>query len=427
MPKPKKSPVNETRAEAWRLVDGVVIGGKVISDLVGMDQHHKLDAPQRAASMRIALQTLRFADRADWVMKPFLNHAPHPTIRNLLRLGIVEVCAESAASHGVVNDLVSLAGRSNRTAGLKGLVNAVMRKSLEKVEGNWDKAPVPKLPKWLRKPLAVAYGNAALQGIEVAHMKSPPLDLTVKSDPSHWAEKLNGTLLPNGTVRLASGQQVSALNGFDAGEWWVQDAAAAMPVQISGVQKGEKVLDLCAAPGGKTLQMANLGAEVTAVDISEQRLVRLQENLTRTKLSADIKVEDAMKLPKDQFDVVLLDAPCSATGTIRRHPDLCHARDGAEINGLIQLQAKLLRHAAKLVSPGGTLIFCTCSLIPDEGEVQVEEFLSANKGFQAKKITQPWIEESWRTEEGGVRLRPDYWSELGGMDGFYIACLQHKN
>ena len=422
----KIKPLNAVRKEAWRILDGVTIGEQQTSELTQDPQHIKLAPPDRAAALRLALMTLRFADRCDWAMKPFLARKPHETIQNLLRLGVAEVSGSGAAAHGVVNDLVALCGRSNRTAGHKGMVNAVLRKAIEKVEGKWDKSPIPKTPKWLRKPLAEAYGNQVLQKIEAAHCQIPPFDLSVKDNAESWARKFDGKVLPNGTVRIASGQQVSALEGYDTGEWWIQDAAAAMAMQMCGDLTGKSAIDLCAAPGGKTMQLAAAGANVTALDLSATRLERVSENLTRTGLKAMLETGNALDYKTNTFDLVLLDAPCSATGTLRRHPDLPFAHDGSEISKLIELQASMLAHAATLIAEGGVLIFCTCSLIPDEGEVQVEDFLANNTDFEAVPFDAPWIDDEWRTQEGGVRLRPDYWSDAGGMDGFYIARLKRK-
>jgi 16S rRNA (cytosine967-C5)-methyltransferase len=198
-----------------------------------------------------------------------------------------------------------------------------------------------------------------------------------------------------------------------------------MPVQLLGDVKGQKILDLCAAPGGKTLQLAAKGAAVTAVDLSESRMKRVQENLKRTGLMAETIISDARAFTGAGFDAVLLDAPCSATGTIRRHPDLPHAKDGAEFGALIAQQEVLLDHALTCLKPGGTLIFCTCSLLPDEGEVQVEEALARRPGLTVNRaaLGRPGIDPAWITEEGGLRLRPDYWGDMGGMDGFYMAAL----
>ncbi|MCT4373659.1 RsmB/NOP family class I SAM-dependent RNA methyltransferase, partial [Yangia mangrovi] len=257
----------------------------------------------------------------------------------------------------------------------------------------------------------------------LAHAAGAPLDITVASDAAGWAGKLGAELLPTGSLRLAEPGQVSALPGFDEGAWWVQDAAAAIPAKLLGDVAGLTVLDMCAAPGGKTMQLAAAGAEVTALDLSEGRMARITENLLRTGLKAVTVVGDALEA-EGSFDAILLDAPCSATGTIRRHPDLPHAKQGEGISELIGLQAAMIDHALGLLKPGGRLVFCTCSLLPDEGECQVEEALARHDGLTVAPLEAAWIEPKWRSEEGGLRLRPDYWPERGGMDGFYVAVLQ---
>jgi 16S rRNA (cytosine967-C5)-methyltransferase len=226
-------------------------------------------------------------------------------------------------------------------------------------------------------------------------------------------------------VRLPQVAQISQLPGYDSGAWWVQDAAAALPVRLIGPLAGLRALDLCAAPGGKTLQLAAGGAQVTAVDLSASRMNRVRENLARTGLTANCVVSDAFALTEGGYDVVLLDAPCSATGTIRRHPDLPYAKDGAEFAALINQQARMIDHALGLLRPGGRLVFCTCSLLPDEGEVQVEEALARHAGLTVDAAARdvPGVEDAWHSPEGGLRLRPDYWPDQGGMDGFYIAIL----
>jgi 16S rRNA (cytosine967-C5)-methyltransferase len=213
--------------------------------------------------------------------------------------------------------------------------------------------------------------------------------------------------------------------GFTAGEWWVQDAAAAVPARVLDAQPGETVLDLCAAPGGKTLQLAASGATVTAVDVSVGRMERVTQNLVRTRLEAEVLVADMFAL-EGQYDAVLLDAPCSATGTIRRHPDLPFAKDGSEFADLIEMQGRMIDHALTLLRPDGRLVFCTCSLFPDEGEVQVEEALARHPGLSVDRdaLHRPGIDPAWITEEGGLRLRPDFWPDIGHMDGFYVACLR---
>ena len=215
------------------------------------------------------------------------------------------------------------------------------------------------------------------------------------------------------------------MDGFAEGDWWVQDAAAALPAKILDAKAGELVLDLCAAPGGKTMQLAATGAEVRAVDDNHSRMQRVKENLGRTGLTARTFVKDARQF-QGAFDAILLDAPCSATGTIRRHPDLPHAKDGSDFGTLIALQEEMLDHAWSLLKPGGRMVFCTCSLLPDEGEVQIDEALERHPDMSvdAGALDLPGIDPAWISSEGGLRLRPDFWSDLGGMDGFYIACLR---
>lgn len=256
--------------------------------------------------------------------------------------------------------------------------------------------------------------------MERVHFEGAPLDLTPK--PGADLSALGGELLPTGSVRLRDAGQVSALPGFSEGDWWVQDAAAALPAKLLGDVAGQPVLDMCAAPGGKTLQLAAAGAKVTALDLSEARLKRVQENLDRTGLTATLVAGDALE-HEGQYDAILLDAPCSATGTIRRHPDLPHAHEGERISELIGLQEAMLDHALRLLKPGGRLVYATCSLIPDEGECQVDEALARHPDLQVIPPEAPWIEDRWRSEEGGLRLRPDYWAPRGGMDGFFMAVL----
>lgn len=415
--------LNQARREAWFMINQVTDEGRQLSELTQDDRYQALSPADKATALRLATVTLRFAGRADWALKKHVPKRPSSPIQNLLRLGVVEIVGEGSAAHGVVNDLVAICAADRRLRPYKGLVNAVLRKAPASVEGKWGKSPVPTLPKWLRGPLTEAYGNKVIMGIEVAHSKGAPVDLSVKSDPEGWAERLAGQVLANGSVRLGDHGQLSVLPGFAEGEWWVQDAAAAMPVAQLAVAEGDRVLDLCAAPGGKTLQLANMGADVTALDISSMRMDRVQQNLDRTGLKATLVRDNLLRFDERGFDAVVLDAPCSATGTIRRHPDLPFAKDGTGISELIELQANMLNAAAKMVKSGGQLVYCTCSLLPDEGEVQVEEFLANHPDFEIKPSQSPWIDAEWHTSEGGVRLRPDYWSDLGGMDGFYFARL----
>lgn len=419
MTKPQK-PMSARRM-ALRLLDQVLEKRCLLSEVTQGPAWDAMAPQDRAAAQRLTLDVLRGLERADRLLKPHLRKAPPVSVQNVLRLAVVELCMGGAA-HGVVNEAVTLVGSDQKTRHLKGLVNAVLRKLVDTAPAESAILRVPRLPKWLRGPLVAAWGGEAVLAMEAAHFAGAPLDLTAKGDPQALAEATGGALLPTGSVRLSAGGQVSALPGYDEGTFWVQDAAAALPARLLNAQPGETVLDMCAAPGGKTMQLAAAGASVTALDISEQRMARVRQNLSRTGLKAEIVTEDGLE-HQGSYDAILLDAPCSATGTIRRHPDLPHAREGDEIGGLIALQAAMLDHAVQLLKPGGRMVFCTCSLIPDEGECQVEEALARHPELKVVAPNLPGVEPDWITPEGGVRLRPDYWSDTGGMDGFYMALL----
>ena len=423
----KRPVLNLPRQAAVRVLNGVMTEHKQLSELIQSDEFQALAPEDRARSQRLATHTLRHVGRADRALRPHLAKLPAVEVLNILRLGLVEIAGMGAPAHAVVNDLVSICSASNQTRPYKGLINAVLRKAVADVTGKWDKSPVQMLPKWLRNPLREAYGNGAIMAIETAHMRGAPVDLTVTGDLETWASTLGGTPLANGSLRLGEIGQISTLEGFAEGKWWVQDAAAAWPAAALALTPGETVLDVCAAPGGKTMQMAAKGGVITALDISANRMERVAENLARTQLAAELVVANILgwQDPR-QFDAVLLDAPCSATGTIRRHPDLPFAKDGTGVSELIELQTQMLNAAAGRVKPGGKLVFCTCSLIPDEGEVQAENFLRDHKDFTADTGLPQGMDPAWRTQEGGFRLRPDYWSELGGMDGFYLIRMNRR-
>lgn len=418
-------PAPTPRSTAVTLLNKVLGEGRLLAELSA--SLARLSPPDRARALRLANDTLRGIDRADRLLARQLRKTPQLHVMNILRLGTVELCMGGDA-HGVVDELVGLVGTHPRYKRLRGLVNAVLRQMAGDAGKPWNDLRIPRLPDWLRQPLVTAWGNGAISAMEKAHFAGAPLDLTLKpgEDPAQWIEPLGATLLPTGSLRLTEAGQVSQLPGFAEGAWWVQDAAAALPARILAPKPGERILDMCAAPGGKTLQLAAAGADVTALDISEKRMERVTENLLRTGLSATCAIDDALSFSDQTFDAILVDAPCSATGTIRRHPDLPHAKDGSDFGALINLQAQLLDHALSLLAPGGRLVFCTCSLLPDEGEVQIDTALARHPGLFTDKMALdlPGIDPDWITEEGGLRLRPDHWPDLGGMDGFYIALLR---
>jgi 16S rRNA (cytosine967-C5)-methyltransferase len=418
------APYISARRVAHHLLDQIIGEGRLMPELLAAGALDRLDPADRARAQRLALDTLRGLERADRLLERHLRKAPPLSVRNMLRLATVEICMGGDA-HGVVNEAVAIVGADKRTGALKGLVNAVLRKIAAEGPAAWAKLRVPRLPKWLRAPLAEAYGAPVVAAMEAVQFATPPLDLTAKGDAVAVASAVGGVVLPTGSVRVTGAGQVTALPGYDSGDWWVQDAAAAIPAQVLAAMPGEVVLDMCAAPGGKTMQLAAAGADVTALDISEARMGRVAANLARTGLQAALVAGDAMT-HQGQYDAILLDAPCSATGTIRRHPDLPYAKDGSEFAALIAMQAQMLDHALGLLKPGGRLVYCTCSLLPDEGECQVEDAVARHPGLRvdAGALDLPGIEAGWITPEGGLRLRPDHWGDQGGMDGFYIACLR---
>jgi 16S rRNA (cytosine967-C5)-methyltransferase len=402
------------RETAVAILDGVLGEGRMLSDFDGAG----LAPADRARALRLAQAVLRHLEPSDRVLDRQLRKAPPLTARNVLRLAVVEL-SQGAPAHGVVNAAVEILRKGKRTAHLSGLANAVLRAL---PEGDLLAGlPPQKLPRWLRQPMVHAYGRDAVTAIEAVQAKEPPLDLTLR--PGHPVPK--GEMLPTGSLRLATFGQISTLPGYSEGGWWVQDAAAALPARLLDVRPGERVLDLCAAPGGKTMQTAAAGAEVTALDISSPRMARVEANLARTGLTARTVVADALVWePEERFDAILLDAPCSATGTVRRHPDLPFVKDGSEVAGLVALQGRLLDRALGWLKPGGRLVFATCSLLPEEGEGQLVAALERHPGLVAERADLVGVEPGWWTESGGLRLRPDYWADHGGMDGFFMVRLR---
>lgn len=443
---PKPTP----RRAAQALLAGVLDQGKMMSDLTGPTLD-ALSPGDRATAQRLAAGTLRMLGGITVLLDAHLTRQPPDPVLRVLQMATYEL-GTGGAAHGVVNDAVAIVGGMRKHRHLKGLANAVLRKVAADAPDRWAKLPPATLPPWLRRPIAKTWGKGRVRAIEAAHTRTPPLDLTARGDAAALAQAVGGTLLPTGSVRVPAGTQVSALPGYDAGAFWVQDAAAALPVRLLGDVTGKRALDLCAAPGGKTLQLAAGGADVTAVDLSARRVARLRENLTRTGLTATVRVTDAFKISADKgltpdqtgtqntgpWDVVVLDAPCTATGTLRRHPDLPHVKTAEAPDTLVALQARLLDHALTVLAPTGRLVYCTCSLLPAEGEDQIAAALERHHDVQ---VVPPealrlggngpdgwpdgWPDE-WKAPGGGLRLRPDHWDDHGGLDGFYMAVLQRR-
>jgi 16S rRNA (cytosine967-C5)-methyltransferase len=420
------------RRGALALLGGVMTDRRMLSDLRD-DPAGPLAAlgpSDRARAVRLAAETLRNLGRADRVLGPHLRQAPPMGVHNILRLALVEIFIDGAAPHGVVHSAVALTRFEDGGKRLTGLANAVLRKAVTVAPETWAELSPQKLPAWLRKPLVELHGGAVVRAIEAAHGAGAPNDLTLRKgvDAASLAAALGAALLPTGSLRLTQSAQISRLPGYAEGQWWVQDAAAALAARALAAQPGERALDLCAAPGGKTLQLADAGATVTAVDISGRRLARLHENLARTGLPAEVIAADALTWGDDapgHFNAVLLDAPCSATGTIRRHPDLPFVKDGSELASLTPLQSALIDRALWHLRPGGRLVYCTCSLLSAEGEEQIAAALARHPGLRTDPaaLALPGVDPGW-VGPIGLRLRPDFWPDLGGMDGFFIAALR---
>ena len=390
-----------------------------------------LDPRDRAFVRLLLATTLRRLGEIDEVLG-FLVERPlegaNAAGRQALRLGAAQLLFLGTPPHAAVDTSVRLVVDAGLPH-LKGLANAVLRRISRDgaaLLGDRDPARL-NTPQWLWESWTGSYGEAATRAIAAAHLVEAPLDLTPRSNAEFWAGRLEGEVLPTGSIRRDGGGNVTELPGFAEGAWWVQDAAATLPARLLGDISGKQVADLCAAPGGKTLQLAAAGAEVTAVDISARRMARVGENLARAGLSATLVTADAGKwVTSATFDAILLDAPCSGTGTLRRHPDIAWLKDEEDVGRLTLTQDRLLVRAADLLKPGGTLVYAVCSLQDDEGPARVEALLARDKRLARRPVQPAELPglESAITGEGDVRTLPSMWAERRGMDGFYIARLQ---
>jgi 16S rRNA (cytosine967-C5)-methyltransferase len=352
-------------------------------------------------------------------------------VRHALRAGAAQLLFLGTSPHAAVGETVTAVRTLPKGDSFAGLANAVLRRVAEAGQGALEGLDGPRLdtPDWLWRSWHAAYGLAGARAIAAAHAAEPPLDLTLRpgEDPAAWAARLGAAVLPTVSLRLpAAHDAVRALPGYAEGAWWVQDAAAALPAHLLAAQPGERVADLCAAPGGKTAQLAAAGAVVTAVERSPERAARIGENLARLGLAAEVVVADAAAwTPPAPFDAVLLDAPCTATGTIRRHPDIPHVKREGDVAALAPAQDALLAAAARMLRPGGRLVYAVCSLEPEEGEGAVARALAAG----APLVPQPFSSEELPglpeaiTPAGWLRTTPALWPDRGGMDGFFAARL----
>lgn len=350
----------------------------------------------------------------------------------IVEIAAAQILFMDIADHAAVSIAVDLIGQDRDARRYKALANAVLRRMTREREALLADVDIPRCdtPDWLWQRWADAYGEDTTRRVAEAQAGEPALDISVRDDPAVWAERLGGIVLPTGSVRIADAGSVPALAGFDDGAWWVQDAAAALPAMVLGDVAGKRVADLCAAPGGKTAALAARGAAVTSVDVSAERLKRLAANLKRLDLSADVVAADILDWePADAFDAVLLDAPCSATGTIRRHPDVAWLKRPEDVAGLAAKQARMIERAAGWLKPGGTLVYCACSLEPEEGEAHMAAMTDrlALKLLPVDPAEIGGLSEVV-TPSGAIRTLPCHLqnpnSRLSGLDGFFIARLQ---
>jgi 16S rRNA (cytosine967-C5)-methyltransferase len=424
------------RRSAADVVEGVLRRHRALDELIDATaEFATLEERDRALARALIGAVLRRLGTLRHLLWPLLERGlppQAPRVETALLLGAAQILFLDVPDHAAVDLAVRLAQADRHAARYAGLVNAVLRRIARDGRDKLAALDLPLLdtPDWLMARWTATYGAATAHAIAAANGNEPALDLTVKSDPEFWAGKLNGRVLPTGTVRTVAQGAVTALPGFAEGAWWVQDAAAALPARLLGDVAGRRVADLCAAPGGKTAQLLAAGAHVTAVDRAPARIRRLADNLARLSLRADLVCADAATWASDQpFDAVLLDAPCSATGTIRRHPDVPWLKSEADIAKLAGLQHRLLAHAVTLLRPGGTLVYCTCSLEPEENETIVADLLAREPNMRHVPIAASDVFgcAEFIGKDGALRTLPcqlvDADSRHAGLDGFYAARL----
>lgn len=400
-----------------------------------------LPARDRALVRLLVATVLRRSGELEHVLAAFLSKPLPRDQRRLtliLRTAAAQLLVLATKPHAAISLAVEQCRRDRQAHRFDKLANAVLRRVATEGPALLAAAggATRNIPEWLLRRWQAHFGVETAAAIAAASLTEPPLDLSARRDAAGWADRLAGALLATGSIRLPGGGRIEDLAGYAEGAWWVQDAAAALPARLLGSVAGASVLDLCAAPGGKTAELAARGARVTALDVSEPRLARMRENLARLGLDAELIAADAtIWAPGRTFDAVLLDAPCTATGTIRRHPDILHLKRADDIARLATLQRRLLDNAVRLVAPGGVVVYATCSLEPEEGEQQVAALLSRDATVEHVPITLAeaadlgWSPD-WITPAGNLRMLP-FHTPAGaaagtGMDGFFAARLRRR-
>ncbi len=421
-----------TRAAALDLLDAVLIRqARLDQALQQSEKFKRLESSDRAFARLIVSTCLRNLGEIDQAIDSFLNKPIAEKslyVRHALRIAATQLMYLETPPHAAVDTGVFLV-KGSRFAGFAGLVNAVLRRIATYERPPREEAAVTNIPSWLFQTWEKEYGTETARKIALAHTVEPPLDITAKSETGQIAADLGGYVLPTGSIRIKSVGDVTSLPRYDEGIWWVQDAAAALPARLIPKPAGKNILDLCAAPGGKAAQLVAAGGRVTAVDQSQTRLQLVRVNLARLNLKADIVASDVTNWrPPELADAVLLDAPCTATGTIRRHPDVAYLKQFVDVRRLARTQSALIEAAAEMVKPGGHLVYAVCSLQPEEGPRVINKFLLNNTAFSRDPIAPdelPGIAD-FVTSAGDLRTLPSTWSQEGGLDGFYAARLVRK-
>jgi 16S rRNA (cytosine967-C5)-methyltransferase len=438
---PSEVPGLAARRIAADILDGVLHKRRTLDEqLDGAGAHpglKTLSDRDRALMRRLVATILRRLGTLGHVLSRLLDRGvptDAPRAQSALLIGAAQILWMDVPDHAAVDLAVRLVQSDRRAAKYAGLVNAVLRRCAREGQPLIEevKSKTLDVPPWLLARWTARYGEDVARDIAVAVGHEPSFDITVKSDAAQWASRLHGETLPTGTVRTLLQGSVTMLPGFTEGQWWVQDAAAALPTRLFGDVAGKTIADLCAAPGGKTAQLVHAGAQVTAVDRSPNRMARLRDNLARLSLQAETVVADAAEWPGNScggFDGILVDAPCASTGTIRRHPDVAWLREEADMVALVALQKRLLQRAVALLRPGGTLVYCTCSLEAEEGELAIAALLDSESAVRRVPIDAGEVAGLTEivTSEGDLRMLPCHLPHrdprLGGFDGFYAARL----
>jgi 16S rRNA (cytosine967-C5)-methyltransferase len=436
-PSPSPEPAGlAARRIAADILDGVLHRRRPLDEQ--LDAHPnlaQLEDRDRALARRLVATVLRRLGTLRHLLGLFLERgmpAAAPRVETTLLLGAVQILWLEVPDHAAVDLAVRVARADRRAGRYAGLVNAVLRRVAQHGSQRLREIDTAALdtPDWLMARWMGNYGPDTARAIALANGQEPALDLTVKGEPHHWASILGGHVLPTGTVRAVVHGPISQLPGYAEGAWWVQDAAAALPASLFGDLRGKTVADLCAAPGGKTAQLAAAGAHVIAVDRSAPRLLRVRQNLERLGLTAETITADAGEWQAGSFDAVLLDAPCSSTGTIRRHPDVPWLKQAGDISKLAAVQRRLIAHAVELTKPGGLLVYCTCSLEPEEGVEIVDGLLAREPRLRRRPVSASEVGGLTEliTSTGDLRTLPCHLSDpdprMGGLDGFYAARLE---